>query len=45
MFRALFVVTVLLLKFGVFATIEKAKALNYHPEPRCPWPAPPDCDC
>jgi hypothetical protein len=44
MFRALLVVSLLLLKFGI-ATVDKAKATNYMPEPDCPWPAPPDCEC
>jgi hypothetical protein len=44
MIRALLVVSVLLLKFGVSA-YDQAKASNYMPEPDCPWPAPPDCEC
>jgi len=45
MIRALLVVSVLLLKFGVFTKVDTAKALNHFPEPHCPWPAPPDCEC
>lgn len=47
MFRALLLVSLLLLKFGIFtkAAVDTAKANNYMPEPDCPWPAPPDCEC
>jgi hypothetical protein len=47
MFRALFVVSLLLLKLGIFtkAAVDTATATDYMPEPDCPWPAPPDCEC
>lgn len=47
MVRALLIVSLLLLKFGIFtkAVVDTAKANNYMPEPHCPWPAPSDCEC
>lgn len=47
MFRGLLLVSLLLLKFGIFtkAAVDTASANDYRPEPHCPWPAPPDCEC
>jgi hypothetical protein len=46
MFRALLLVSLLLLKIGIFTkAADLAKAGNFWPEPDCPWPAPPDCEC
>jgi hypothetical protein len=47
MVRALLVVSLLLLKMGIFtkAALDSATAGNFWPEADCPWPAPPDCEC
>lgn len=47
MYRALLIASLLLLKFGLLgkAIVDTATANDYMPEPDCPWPAPPDCEC
>lgn len=45
MYRALLVASLLLVGFIAKSTVDLAKAWGHNPEPDCPWPAPPDCEC
>jgi hypothetical protein len=45
MYRALLVASLLLVGFIAKSTVDMAKAWSHGPEPDCPWPAPPDCEC
>jgi hypothetical protein len=45
MYRAILVASLLVVGFIAKSVVQIVNAADYRPEPDCPWPAPPDCEC